>query len=121
MITQHDLFYTAPNAEMELNETNLTTYVKSILRRRQLDVSHLVTPVSGFWALLANDLQNQPNSSGIVRKAREEYEMLLENCKSEVRGGDVAETLQSASNICQAQKRFEHQNNYLCMYNVLLQ
>ena len=65
VITQHDLFYTAPNTEVELNETNLTTYVKSMLRRRQLDISHLVTPVSGFWALLANNLQNQPNSTGI--------------------------------------------------------
>lgn len=111
IITQHDLRYTAVNAELELNTTDLTMHVQKVLRQRQLDIQNihnLVIPVSGLWALLANDFQLLPNRTGIARKAQEVYEILQEESKSEVRDEDVVQTLKSASNICKLQARFEH-------------
>ena len=111
VITQHDLRYTAVNAELELNTTDLTMHVQKVLRQRQLDIQNihnLVIPVSGLWALLANDFQLLPNRTGIARKAQEVYEILQEESKSEVRDEDVVQTLKSASNICKLQARFEH-------------
>lgn len=111
VITQHDLRYTAVNAELELNTTDLTMHVQKVLRHWQLDIQNihnLVIPVSGLWALLANDFQLLPNRTGIARKAQEVYEILQEESKSEVRDEDVVQTLKSASNICKLQARFEH-------------
>lgn len=111
VITQHDLHYTGVNAELELNTTDLTMHVQKVLRQRQLDIQNihnLVIPVSGLWALLANDFQLLPNRTGIARKAQEVYEILQEESKSEVRDEDVVQTLKSASNICKLQARFEH-------------
>ena len=111
VITQHDLRYTAINAELELNAADLTIHVQKVLRQRQLDIQNihnLVIPVSGLWALLANDFQLLPNRTGIARKAREVYEILQEESKSEVRDEDVVQTIKSASNICKLQARFEH-------------
>ena len=111
IITQHDLRYTAVNAELELNTTDLTMHVQKVLRQRQLDIQNihnLVIPVSGLWALLANDFQLLPNRTGIARKAQEVYEILQEESKYEVRDEDVVQTIKSASNICKLQARFEH-------------
>ena len=111
IITQHDLRYTAVNAELELYTTDLTMHVQKVLRQQQLDIQNihnLVIPVSGLWALLANDFQLLPNRTGIARKAQEVYEILQEESKSEVRDEDVVQTLKSASNICKLQARFEH-------------
>lgn len=111
VITQHDLRYTGVNAELELNTTDLTMHVQKVLRQRQLDIQNihnLVIPVSGLWALLANDFQLVPNRTRIARKAQEVYEILQEESKSEVRDEDVVQTLKSASNICKLQARFEH-------------
>ena len=110
VITQHDLRYTAVDAELQLNTTDLTMHVQKVLRQRQLDIQNihnLVIPVSGLWALLANDFQLLPNRTGIARKAQEVYEILQEESKSEVRDEDVVQTLKSASNICKLQARFE--------------
>ena len=111
IITQHDLCYTAVNAELELNAADLTMHVQKVLRQQQLDtenIHNLVIPVSGLWALLANDFQLLPNRTGIARKAQEVYEILQEESKYEVRDEDVVQTLKSASNICKLQARFEH-------------
>ena len=111
VITQHDLRYTGVNAVLELNTTDLTMHVQKVLRQRQLDIQNihnLVIPVSGLWALLANDFQLLPNHTGIARKAQEVYEILQEESKSEVRDEDVVQTLKSGSNICKLQARFEH-------------
>lgn len=111
VITQHDLRYTAVNAELELNTTDLTMHVQKVLRQQQLDIQNihnLVIPVSGLWALLANDFQLLPNRTGIACKAQEVYEILQAESKSEVRDEDAVKTLKSASNICKLQARFEH-------------
>ena len=114
VITQHDLRYTAVNAELELNAADLMMHIQKVLRQRQLDIQNiknLVIPVSGLWALLANDFQLLPNHTGIARKAQDVYEILQANSKSEVRDEDVVQTLKSASNICKMQARFEHRMN----------
>lgn len=85
----------------------LSSYVKKIFTQRQLDINDLVIPVSGMWALLANDLHKSPSNASIVHKAHEEYEMLPEKLKSEVSGEDIAERLTHASNIHELQTRFE--------------
>ena len=107
VITQHDLRYTAVNAELELNAADLTMHVQKVLRQQQLDIHNLMMPVSGLWALLANDFQLLPNCTGIARKAQDVYEILQAESKSEVRDEDVVQTLKSASNICKLQARFE--------------
>ena len=107
VITQHDLRYTAVNAELELNAADLTMHVQKVLRQQQLDIHNLMIPVSGLWALLANDFQLLPNRTGIARKAQDVCEILQAESKSEVRDEDVVQTLKSASNICKLQARFE--------------
>ena len=109
VVTQHDLCYTAFNAELELDAKNLSLYVEKMFIQRRLDISNLVIPVSGRWALLAKDLHKSPGNTSIVRKACEEYEMLPEEIKSKVRSGDIAERLEVASNIRKLQTRFEYQ------------
>ena len=108
MITHHDLHYTDVDAELELDTDGVTTYVKNLLSKRQLDIdSESVIPVSGLWALLSDDLRNNPNNTGIARKAQEVYEMLPDKCKSEVTCGDVAKAIEITSNIRELQSRFE--------------
>ena len=108
MITHHDLHYTDVDAGLELDADGVTTFVKNLLSKKQLDIdSNLVIPVSGLWALLSNDLRNNPNNTGIARKAKEVYEMLPDKCESEVTCGDVAEAIEISSNIRKLRSRFE--------------
>ena len=110
VITQHDLRYNAFNAELELNVADVKMHVQKVLGQQLniLDIENFAIPVSGQWALLANDVQILPNRAGIARKAQEVYEMLQEESNSEVRDEDVVQTLKSASNICKLEARFEH-------------
>lgn len=99
------MFHSDEDSELDFGEVGLIKFIRNLLPEVKGFRNATVIPLSGKWALLAEDLRNYRGNKALNIKA-EKVRMLLPD-DPEV---DIIDLLETKSNISKLKERFEWQS-----------
>lgn len=104
------MYYSDVDTELDFDEADLTKYIQKLMESHKVRgfQKASVIPLSGKWALLAEDLRNSPENIVLRRQVQKACTMFCKTSETyEKEGAPIFDKLKDQSNILKLKTRFE--------------